>query len=223
MTVSATVQVNSITFTGTGYTVGGTALTLTGTGGNITTTSAGAISAPIVGSVGLTKLGAATLTLSGDNTYTGSTIVNGGTLALGASNVLPTTPVVLSGGTLSTLGLADTTGTLQLISASTINNGALLSFANSSATFGTSVLTILNWTSGTIRFGTNNTGLTSGQLSNISAFYPGGASAGPVTLDATGLLVTVPEPGAVITAMLLLGGIGWRERRHFIRRRPTLA
>jgi autotransporter-associated beta strand protein len=75
VTVSGTVDVNSITFTGTGYTIGGTALTLTGTGGNITTTSAGAISAPITGGVGLTKLGTDTLTLSGDYTYTGLTTV----------------------------------------------------------------------------------------------------------------------------------------------------
>jgi len=61
VTVSGTVNVNSITFTGTGYTVGGTALTLTGAGGNITNTSAATISAPIAGSVGLTKLGAADL------------------------------------------------------------------------------------------------------------------------------------------------------------------
>ena len=88
VTVSGTVNVNSITFGGTGYTIGGTALTLTGTGGNITTTSAGAISAPIAGSVGLTKLGASTLTLSGANTYTGTTTVSGGTLALGADNVI---------------------------------------------------------------------------------------------------------------------------------------
>ena len=44
------------------------------------------VAAVLAGSGSLTKTGAGTLTLSGANTYTGATIVNGGTLQLSASN-----------------------------------------------------------------------------------------------------------------------------------------
>ena len=178
----------------------------------------------ISGNFDITKAGNGTLSLGATNTYTGSTIVNGGTLALGASDVLPdTSAVVLDGGTLSTSGLTDTTGTLQLLSASTINNGANLAFANSSSIGWTGILSIWNWTTGTIRFGNSNLGLTSTQLSNIVAYSGAGTgTVTQVTLDANGFLVAVPEPGAVLAGMLLLGGIGWRERRHFLRQR-TLA
>jgi len=76
--------VDSMTFDGMGYTIqaGGGDLSLVGTA-TITTNQAAEISAPLGGSVGLTKNGGQTLTLSGANTYTGQTIVNGGTLQLG--------------------------------------------------------------------------------------------------------------------------------------------
>ena len=53
--------------------------TLTTGGDNNSTTFAGTIS----GNGGLTKVGAGTFTLSGNNTYTGPTAVSGGTLQLG--------------------------------------------------------------------------------------------------------------------------------------------
>ena len=53
---------------------------------------------------GLTKLGAGTLVLSNNNTYTGNTTINGGTLQLGVSNAIPGNVgdgnVNLAGGTL---------------------------------------------------------------------------------------------------------------------------
>ena len=55
----------------------------------------------ISGSVNLIKAGNGTLTLNATNTYTGTTTVNGGTLALGAANALDTTAsvTVASGAT----------------------------------------------------------------------------------------------------------------------------
>ncbi|NBP46334.1 MAG: hypothetical protein EBU72_14190, partial [Betaproteobacteria bacterium] len=73
--------------TGTGNIVTG------GASSNLTINQAGnsTYSGVISGAGSVTKLGAGTLTLSGANTYTGGTTVSAGTLALGASNVLPST------------------------------------------------------------------------------------------------------------------------------------
>ena len=88
VTVSGTVEVSSMTFNGAGYTIAGSSLTLTGAGGNISVNADAAISAVIAGSVGLTKLGSSTLTLSGVNTYTGTTTVSGGKLTVSSSGLV---------------------------------------------------------------------------------------------------------------------------------------
>jgi fibronectin-binding autotransporter adhesin len=70
----------------------------------------------------LVKAGDGTLVLSGANTYSGSTTINGGTLLLGADNTLPTTTgvVLAAGGTLDisnrlqTITNLDGDGTLDL-------------------------------------------------------------------------------------------------------------
>jgi autotransporter-associated beta strand protein len=106
VTVSGTVTANSITFNGTGYTIAGTALTLTGP--NITANVDATISAPLGGSVGLTKLGTGTLTLSGSNTYSGATLISAGTLSLVGTTVIPVnSDVTVSTG--ATLALNDST------------------------------------------------------------------------------------------------------------------
>jgi autotransporter-associated beta strand protein len=51
-----------------------------------------------VGTVGLAKSGTSTWTLSGTNTYTGGTGINGGVLALGSSGAIGTTGTVSFGG-----------------------------------------------------------------------------------------------------------------------------
>ena len=138
----------------------------------------------------LTKLGAGTLILSGTNLFTGTTTVNAGTLQYGIANALASGPVVLNGGVLSTgatSGFSDTAGTLALTSNSTIALGTgihSLNFATSNAvgwTTGT-MLTITGWTgpdngatgtAGKIFVGSNSSGLTPTQLSQIQFFLGG--------------------------------------------------
>jgi autotransporter-associated beta strand protein len=76
----------------------------------------------ITGAGSLTKNGTGKLTLSGANTYTGTTIVNVGTLKLGNANALPvTTNLTVASGATIDIGLwRPTVNTLNL------NNGSLI-------------------------------------------------------------------------------------------------
>jgi fibronectin-binding autotransporter adhesin len=108
-----------------------------------------------------------TLILGGNNTYTGTTTINGGTLQLGAANrIADVSNLVLGGGTFNTGGFNETLGTLSLSSASTIDLGSgasELRFAasNIAAAWNLTNLTISNWTPGSdhIFFGSSDAGL----------------------------------------------------------------
>ena len=162
----------------------------------------------------LSKNGSGTLTLSGANTYTGTTTLNAGTLQLGAANTIPSSSnVILSGGTLSsgaTSGYSNTMGTLQLTANTTLALGTgshTLSFANSSGVSWTSgkTITVTGWTGsagasgtvGKIFFGSGLSTLTTSQLTQIifSGYGTGGAM-----LLGTGEVVPVPAP--VITSVV---------------------
>ena len=138
VTVGGDVQVNGITFNGTGYTVGGGSLTLTGP--SITTNVTGTINAPLAGTVGLTKLGSSALILGGANTYTGTTAINAGSLVLatGASINNSTTLSVSSGAVLdaSAAGLT-LTGSQTLRGGGTVH-GAVTTSSGSTISPGTS-------------------------------------------------------------------------------------
>ena len=98
----------------------GSATLTTGTD-NTSTTFSGTMS----GNGGsLTKVGAGTLTLTGINTYTGGTTVNGGTLAVSADNHL--------GG--ASGGLAFGGGTLQFLAGFTSNRTVTLNWAAAPST-----------------------------------------------------------------------------------------
>jgi len=100
---------------------------------------AGAIDA--TNTAGLTKNGTGTLTLSGANSYSGTTAVNAGTLRLGASGVLRDDgAVTVNGGTLDLNGQTETIGALTVSSGEfrTGQNGRLtgtgLTFAGGTST-----------------------------------------------------------------------------------------
>jgi autotransporter-associated beta strand protein len=171
-------------------------ITLSGTAATGDTT----ISAPIGANVTSVTQNSATsrLVLSGSNAYTGATTINAGTLALGASNVLPNLSAVSIGAaTLNAVTFTDTAGTLDPTGAATINlgAGATLAFADSSG---------VNWSGGTLnitgtfvsgtslRFGTSSAGLTSAQLNSITA---GGIAS--FALNSDGYLIDAPPPELV--------------------------
>ncbi len=74
------------------------------------------VDAVIAGSGGFTKTGAGDLTLSSNNTYTGSTTLNGGTLLINGSQ--PQTAVIVNSGT---LGGAGTVGSISCVVSGTLH------------------------------------------------------------------------------------------------------
>jgi autotransporter-associated beta strand protein len=118
------------------------------------------------------KIGTGTLTLSGANTYSGGTIVSNGTLVAGCNNALYTSSALtLSGGTFDAGSYANTLGTLTLSSDTAsqllLNSGeCMLSFSGMDGTGTLAVTGTLR--SASVRFGTNDSALTSEQLSRIT-------------------------------------------------------
>ena len=106
--------------------VSGNILTLAGTTPTITVNALGntktaTISAVVAGTDGLTKSGSGTLTLTGANTYSGTTEVNAGTLQIGVggtSGTLGTGPVSIASGATLTLHRSnnDSLSATQIIS-----------------------------------------------------------------------------------------------------------
>lgn len=119
----------------------------------------------------LLKTGAGSTTLASANTFTGTTIVSNGTLALGSLGALTATTsvavnsggtlllgtsdqinngagITLNGGTFNTAGLSETVGVLTLSVSSIIDMGtgnSILHFADSHLASWTGTLSIWNW------------------------------------------------------------------------------
>lgn len=180
---------------------------------NITANSAGTdavISGAISGTANVNVLGTSKLTLTGANDYSGNTTVTGGTLALGAADVLPdASPVSIGNATLDATTFTDSAHTLDVTSTAKINlgPGAALAFADSHE---------VDWAGGSLqitgtfvpgsslRFGTTAGGLTDDQLLLISA--PGYTA---FDLNAAGFLIATEQLGfaAWLSANDTAGGL----------------
>ena len=142
--------------------------------------------------IAVVKSGAGNLTLTASNAFTGGLTLTDGKIILGIGNIIPDVEAMtFNGGTFSTgatTGFSETVGTLNLTENSIIalgTGGHLLNFSNSSSISWTAgkTLTINGWagiagnsgTSGQVFLGTDATGLTAGQLAQITftGFNPG--------------------------------------------------
>ena len=187
--------------TGTNQALGGTSGIAVNSGGTLNQTTSDQVN------------NSATMTLSG-GTYRLNTGVSEGT----------TTTVGLGALTLTSNSVIDLAGTTNV-----------LHFANSSTQTwtGGTTLSIYNYSgvaytgngSEQLLFGTDTTGLTATQLSQIS-FYSGGAGStflgtGGWALDGDGEVVPVPEPSTWAAGLLTVLTIGYTQRRRIAKLLPA--
>ncbi|UEG49391.1 hypothetical protein LK994_12185 [Ferruginibacter lapsinanis] len=197
-----------------GSSIGGNFTLTPSANSSIAVTGTATISCILAGTTTYTKTGTGTLILSGANTYSGTTTITAGILALGASNVLPSTQVILNAGTFSTgtsVGYTETVGTLDLNATSTLSLGTgshTLTFSASDAVAWTAAttLTINGWTGnyttgvatgGRIYVGTSSSGLTSTQLSQIQ-FFDGANTYGAI-ISSSGEILPDPNPPSALS------------------------
>ncbi len=177
--LASSVSAVSLTFNAN-YTITNAAqsITMFGAGTTITANSNATFNVPLLGTDGLAKTGPGTLTLSGNNTYTGDTVVNAGSLVMlqnyGAFNSSPFHGAV------------------------TVNTNAMLIFSNNVTGWGGG-LTAININRGTV-WAKDGLGAF-GVVYNLT----GGAIGGPARLDLgtyNGIVGAINTVASSTTAMI---------------------
>ncbi|MCH7226532.1 autotransporter-associated beta strand repeat-containing protein [Haloferula sp. A504] len=131
--------------------------------------------APISGDGGFVQTGSGNTVLMLANSYIGPTVIEAGTLTLGAAGVLPDgTEVVIGNAILDAGSVSEIMGRLDVTDSATIHFGAgsSLAFADSRSidwAGGTLDLTGAFISGASLRFGIDANGLTAAQLARISA------------------------------------------------------
>jgi autotransporter-associated beta strand protein len=230
VTLGTNITADGINFTTANYILagGGNTLTLAGAGGVINTNVAATISAAIGGTVGLTKTGTGTLTLSGNNNYTGTTTASAGTLTMSGSNTIGGIsavtgatltfsgnntfggPTAVNGGTLNLNGNNTLSGT------TTVSDGTLTGTAQASGSpFGSAPIT-LNY--GTLRLNgiTSATTTTVGDLTVGAPSVNGAGVSNLIVNNSTGTVSTTfaagnlvrGGPGSVLLITPFSGALG---------------
>ncbi len=153
---------SSLATSGTGSQVitSASAATLTVNGSSSTTF--GGVGGAITGNISLVKAGSSRLTLSGNNTYTGATTINAGTIAL-TGNISNSATTINSGGTLIGTGTAG---------AVTVNSGGIIGAGNATGAVGTlttSSLTINAGSGYTLTIGNVNSSVAGTDYDQISS------------------------------------------------------
>ncbi|MBE7157746.1 MAG: S-layer family protein, partial [Rhodospirillales bacterium] len=160
---------------------------------------------------GMIFKGSGTTTLSGANTYNGGTTLSTGQLTLATTGTL-------GGGNVT---LADTTGViLQLL-----NNAAIADTAT--LTFGTNSAIQMNAASGSDTLAAIFDSTTSKTLNTAGVYtftdlnnYFGGTSFSSLNGE-TFTIAPVPEPATWMAGALLVGAVGYSQRRRFRGGRPA--
>ena len=129
----------------------------------------GTVNAVLDGTSGANKTTAGTVTLSGANTYTGTTTVTLGTLALGNSNTLASkSTLVVSGGTFDLGSHSNTVAGVQM-TGGTIQNGTLTSMTSYDMQAGTTTTSAI-LAGATLAVGLNKTNSGTVTLSGANTY-----------------------------------------------------
>lgn len=155
----AGLTIRKITFSGSGYSITGVAVSLAQSvtvndgvmanafGPNIALTAGATLTVAdgatitlggvVSGSSGITKAGGGTAIFSAVNTYTGTTSVNAGTLQIGVNNAIASgsAVTVASGATLNLNGMNDTIASLAGAGSVTLGGGELTTGSGGGTTF----------------------------------------------------------------------------------------
>jgi autotransporter-associated beta strand protein len=138
----------------------------------------------------LTKAGTGTWTLRAANTYSGSTVVNAGLLALtGNSSIANTPQITIAGG--ATFDVSGLSSTFTLASTQTLSNSTSTAVLNGSVNAGSGTIS-LTYGSGTpcLTVGNGTLTLTAGGVFNVN-------NTGPALTAGSYLLISKASSGAV--------------------------